>query len=254
MRQGGRYIPLPRMRTDVTPLFNALDKTRRNKLHSLIEEVGQETLLLSDENLIGTASELATGVLYPYARNRVQLFCEEMKDASITLFLTLREPHLFLISMHSEYLRHNDYVSFEQFLASFDVPGFSYRKVFGWLFKLPANVRVKVLPFEINNGGGVITIAQAIVGEACGPGSGIDTSAFPARKSRSAYTTEELDLAAEISRRSDPSMARFFLNALDARSRRFGETQFQPLSADLVSVLSGRYQEDLQQFSELTRR
>ncbi len=253
LQRGVRYIPLQRMRTDITPLFWAVDRGRRTKLTSFLEDIEQETVLLSDENLIGVPGELTQGGLYPYARNRVQTFCEDMKDARITLFLTLREPHLFLISMYSEYLRHNEYLGFEQFLAGFDIPGFSYLKSFGWLRNLPPNTRVRVIPFETGIGGGVIRIAREIVDAACGPGSEIDPTAFPSQKSRSAYSTEELELAADIARRSDPIMSKFFLNTLDAREKRFGETRFAPLPPALVGQLTERYHADLKSFAELSR-
>ncbi len=253
IQKGVRYIPLPRMRTDVTPLFCTLEKGKRAKLTALLEEIEQETVLLSDENLIGTPGELTKGGIYPFSRNRVETFCEAMKDSRITLFLTLREPHFFLTSMYSEYLRHNEFVPFAQYVAGFDVQGFSYRKTFGWLFRLPTNTKVRIIPFEVGHGGGVHHIAREIVAEACGPDSGIDIGTFPVRKSRSAYSTEELDLAAEIARRSDPKMCQFFLNALDARDRRFGQTKFSPLPAALTEELKQRYLSDLQFFSESNR-
>lgn len=254
LQRGVRYIPLQRMRTDVTPLFWAVDKGRRTKLAEFLDAIEQETVLLSDENIIGVPGELSQGGLYIYASNRIRTFCEDMKDSRITLFLTLREPHLFLTSMYSEYLRHNDFVTFEQFLAGFDIPGFSFGKAFAWLRKLPSNTRVRVLPFEAGEGGGVIRIAKDIIDEACGPGSDIDLSAFPAQKSRSSYSMEELDLAAEIARQSCPFMSKVFLNALDARERRFGQTRFQPLSAATIADLTNRYRSDLASFADLNRR
>ncbi len=253
IQKGVRYIPLQRMRTDVTPLFCTLEKGKRTKLSKFLEEIEHETVLLSDENLIGTPGELTTGGLYPYARNRVELFCETQKNSRITLFLTLREPHFFLTSMYSEYLRHNEFVPFAQYIAGFNVQEFSYRKIFGWLLRLPSNTKVRIIPFENDHGGGVHHIAREIITEACGQDSGIDIAAFPMRRSRSAYSAEELDLAAEIARRSDPKMSQFFLNALDARDRRFGQTKYSPLSPGLAEELKQHYLADLQFFSGLKR-
>jgi hypothetical protein len=254
LSEGVFYFPLNRMRFDVTPLFTSLDRGRRSKLYSLLEEVAQETLLLSDENLIGWPGELSDGNLYPYARNRVLTFCEDMSDARITLFLTLREPHLFLASVYSEILRHSEFVSFEQFHSGFDIREFSYWKAFHWLKELPPNIRVRVIPFETQQGGGVIRIAREIIEEACGPNSKIDATTFPAHRSRTAYSKEELDLAAEISQRASPKMARHFLNALDTQQLRFGETRFEPLTAELADHLGQRYRADLQLFETLRKK
>ena len=253
LRHGVRYVPLQRMRTDITPLFWALDKGRRSKLAEFIDSVGEETLLLSDENMIGVPGELTQGGVYPYSRNRVVSFCEEMADRRITLFLTLRDPQWFLTSMYSEYLRHNEFITFGDFTGALDCPDFSYRKAFGWMGKLPSNTKVRILPFEPAHGGGVVRIAEEIIGEACGPAAGIDVARFPDRKSRSSYSTEEIDLAADIARRADPLMSKFFLNALDARERRFGSTKFAPLPADVADRMRRTYQEDLGFFAALNR-
>lgn len=254
LQRGVRYIPLQRMRTDVTPLFCSADKARRGKLAEFIGSVEKETLLLSDENLIGTPGEFVQGGIYSYAANRMTTFCEDMKDYRITIFLTLREPYPFIASMYSEYLRHNEYITFERFIAGLNFPDFSYRKIFGWMQKLPSNTRVRAIPFEKEEDGGVVRITGDIIAEACGPDSGIDPSSFPSRKSRSAYSLEELELAADIARRSDPKMSQFFLNALDAKDKRFGQTRFDPLPAALVAELSARYRSDLRFFEELGKR
>lgn len=246
LQRGARYVPLQRMRTDVTPLLWAVDRGRRARLVSFIDEVSQETVVFSDENIIGVPGELTTGDLYPYARNRIESFCEEMAGRRVTLFLTLREPHLFLISMYSEFLRHNEFVTFDQFLENFDIPAFSYRKAFRWLLGLPAHVTVRVIPFEKDAGGGVLHIAGEIVNAACGgDASHIDINSFPAQKSRSAYSTEELGLAAEIARRADPRTTQFFLNLLDHRDKRFGQTRFTPIDPATVELLKTRYRADL---------
>jgi hypothetical protein len=248
LQHGARYIPLQRMRTDVTPLFWSFEKPKRAKLTTFLQGMEHQTVLLSDENIIGSPGELPQGGLYSYARNRIQTFCEDMKDTEITIFLTLREPPLFLTSMYSEYLRHNEFIPFEEFIAGYNVPAFSYWKTFGWLHKLPPNTSTRIIPFEIDRGGGVVRIAREIVEAACGPESGIDTATFPTQRSRSSYTTEEIELAADIARRAEPKMSQIFLNALDARDKRFGTTRFEPLPADLVTDLVERYDSDLQLF------
>lgn len=252
-RNGVRYIPLQRMRTDLTPAFWAVDKHRRARLTQFINDIEQDTLLMSDENIIGTPNEIAQGGLYPFARNRIEAFCDEQADKRIVVFLTLRDPNRFLLSMYSEFLRHNEFVPFDDYIGAIDVSGFSYRKVFGWLAKLPRNTSVRVLPFEAAHGGGVIPIARAIIEEACGTESGVDPEQFPKARSRAAYSQEELELGAEIARRAEPIVSRFFLNMLDHRDKRFGSTVFEPLPADVVASLAERYAAELAYFRELAR-
>jgi hypothetical protein len=242
---GVRYVPRQRMRTDLTPLFLNLDRGRRARLTLFIEEVERDTLLLSDENIIGSPSEIAEGALYPYARNRIESFCEENAGKEIIIFLTLRDPSRFLLSMYSEYLRHNEFAPFDKYVGSINLRAFSYRKIFGWMRKLPSNTSVRFLPFEAAHGGGVVPITRALIEEACGTESCVDPETFPTTKSRTAYMWEELELGAEIARRAGPLVAQGFLNMLDNRGRRFGTTVFEPLPAKVVSALSERYLKDL---------
>ena len=251
LRHGVRFIPLQRMRTDVTPLFWAIDKGRRNKLVEFIDAVEQDTLLLSDENMIGVPGELTQGGVYPYARNRVVSFCEDLKDLQITIFLTLREPQWFITSMYSEYLRHNDFIPFEGFIAALDCGNFSFRKAFSWLGSLPENAEAKIIPFEADHGGGVVRTAEQIIAKACGPASGIDLAKFPNSKSRSSYTTEEIRIAAEIANSADPQTSKFFLNMIDFRERRFGTTKFTPFPAGTAERMLRNYREDLQYFKSI---
>ena len=53
-------------------------------------------------------------------------FCDQFADRRIQLFLTLREPAAFIASMYCEYLRHNPYLPFEDYVRGFDLAGFSY--------------------------------------------------------------------------------------------------------------------------------
>ncbi|RYG91693.1 MAG: hypothetical protein EON58_18785 [Alphaproteobacteria bacterium] len=249
-REGTFYVPLQRMRGDITPLFWCAEKSRRAQLSRFIDGIEKPCLLLSDENILGTPSDIAHGGVYPYARTRIESFCGEHAEKQIVLLLTLRDPYRFLLSMYSEFLRHNEFIPFEHYIGGISLAGFSYRKIFGWLKDLPGNVRTRIVPFEPANGGGVVSIARTLIEECSGPNSAIDPEKFPAEKSRSAYSKEELELAAEIASRADPRVTQFFLNLLDARDKRFGSNKFEPLDSGLVATLNARYQKDLIWFRE----
>lgn len=244
-----RYIPLQRMRAEVTPLFCHADKAKRDRLFDLFHRFPNGKVLLSDENILGNPGDIASGVLYPFAKNRILSFCEGAGNCPVTLFLTLREPAAFITSIYCEYIRHNEFISFDEYIALFDIQGFSYGRVFGWLRKLPRNVRVLVTPFEHAAGGGIETVVKRISEAVFAPNTDLDFELFPKRKSRSSYSLEEIDLAAEIARRAGPRMAQVFLNALDARDKRFGTTKFSPLSKDLEGRLEERYIKELVDFS-----
>lgn len=243
-----RYIPLQRMRAEITPLFCSAEKSKRRRLMEQLEAFPNRRVLLSEENILGSPADIASGVLYPYAKNRVETFCEEAGNCPVTVFVTLREPASFFTSMYCEYIRHQDFIPFDEYVAPFDVSGFSYAKTFRWLKRLPGNARAIVMPFETSLGGGVEAIASRIIDEVAGPDSRVDISLFPKAKSRSSYSREEIDLATTIASKAGGKMAQVFLNALDSRNHRFGETGFAPISPDLCAQLKQRYVDELAEF------
>lgn len=248
----GVFCPkLARMRSDVTPLVISAAKPDRAALGRFVDRVRQPVLLLSDENMLGAPGDLVGGGLYPYAENRIRRVSDQFADRRIRLFLTLRAPAAFLASMYCEYLRHNPWIGFAEYVAGIDVPGFSYAETFDWLFALPRHVTVTVTPFEAARGGGIPVIAGRLLDAACGPGHGIDLAGFPAARSRSSYSREELDLAADVAARADPRTAQAFLNMLDARDRRFGATRFDPLAPETAAALDAGYGRDLEAFARL---
>jgi len=242
---------LSRMRSDLTPLIVSAAKPDRAALARFVDRARQPVLLMSDENILGAPGDILGGALYPWAENRIRRFCDQFAGRRIRLFLTLREPAAFLASMYCEYLRHNPYLGFADYARGFDLERFSYAAVFDWLGALPRHVAVTVTPFEAARGGGVRVITERLLAAACGPSHGIDPGRFPEARSRSSYSVEELDLAAEVAGRADPKTAQIFLNMLDARDRRFGATRFEPLPPERAAALAARYDRDLAAFAGL---
>lgn len=241
---GVRYIPLKQMRSDVTPLICNLSGSSRRALAGLIDAMPQRTLLLSDENILGGSGDIPSGALYIYARNRIEMLCEEQSNRTVDIVLAIRSPGSFITSMYSEHIRHSTFIDFDDYISVFDVGSLSYARTFSWIFDLPEHVRVHVLPFEPALGGGVHRIAHTVLRLAC-ENEGIELGPFPETRSRASFTVEELRLAARIAREADPRTAQMFLNMLDARDKRFGSERFSPLPADLLNRLDHVYREDV---------
>jgi hypothetical protein len=249
--RGVMYLRLNRMRADVSPLICSQHERARAALERLMGRFDKPVLLMSDENILGLPGDVRGGELYTFAENRIRRLADQFPKLAIELFLTLRAPSAFLASLYCEYLRHNPYLEFADYVRDFDVAGFSYARTFDWLTALPRNVRVTVVPFEAAHGGGVDRVAAAILTAACGPGHGIDPASFPAAKSRASFSREELDLAATIAARADPWTAQMFLGLIDTRDRRFGATRFAPLPPATAAALDARYAAELAAFPRL---
>lgn len=138
-----RYIPLKPTRSEITPLVCSAEKTSRKRLIELLASFPNRKILFSDENLLGNLGDIPYGTLYPYARSRILRFCDDVAPARVELFLTLREPSRFVSSMYSEYIRHNPYLSFDEYIRDFDLTGFSYLTTFSWLSELPPNASAR---------------------------------------------------------------------------------------------------------------
>ncbi|MES2982337.1 MAG: hypothetical protein V4727_08485 [Verrucomicrobiota bacterium] len=243
-----RYIPLYKMRNDLTPLIGSLRAQKRKMLFNLLESFPNKKIILSDENILGGTGEIKEGDLYHYGKNRVLSFCEEAGKRPVTLFITLREPAAFISSMYCEYLRHSSFISFEEYIANFDLENFSYAHVFSWLKNLPKNTRAIVIPYEAPSEGIMLATAARILKETVGVHAMSSFSPFPEKKSRSSFTQEELDLAATIATQANGKIAQSYLNNLDAQDQRFGTKKFAPFDSSLVQRLNERYQHELGDF------
>jgi len=246
LNQGTQYFPLKRMRSEITPLMISAGREEQVSLKRIFKRFSKSKFLLSDENIVGSPSDILTGTLYPFSESRILRICKEFSDSEIRIFVTLRRPAAFLTSMYCEYLRQNPFMTFDAYVENFDTPAFSYAKIFDWIRELPNNSTAVFTPFEKELGGGIKRITDDLLTAACGVDHGVDLSTFPDSKSRSSFSHEEIELANEVANRVDPDTARFFLNMLDNRNSRFGSTRFDPLPADLVAELDERYSKDLE--------
>jgi hypothetical protein len=242
------YIPLHKIRTEISPLICSMRSKQLHILFELLESFSNKKIILSDENILGGTGVLKDGNLYCNAKNRVVSFCKEAGRRPVTLFLTLREPGPYITSMYCEYLRHGDFITFADYIRNFNLENFSYARIFAWLKKLPRNTRVIVIPFEAPPEQNLLATAARILKETIGLNAMSVLPPFPESKSRSSFSLEEIDLATTIAKQAGGKMPREFLARLDALNCRFGHTKFAPLDSGLVERLRERYQQELDDF------
>lgn len=240
-----RYIPLYKMRNELTPLICSARETKRKSLFDFLASFPNKKILLSDENILGGTADIREGDLYQYAKSRVLSFCEEAGKRPVTIFLTLRDPASFISSMYCEHLRHSNFISFEQYTRNLNIKNFSYAQIFGWMNKLPKNTRVIVIPFESPPENGLLATASQIFKHTIGIHAMSGLPPFPDKRSRSSFSQEELELAAIIAEKGGDRLPQEFLKGLDSLGQRFGSTKFNPLAEELRRMLHERYQQEL---------
>ena len=250
-----RYIPLKQMREHLTPLINhaVTDSTARQQLSEELNAQQDKTLLLSDENIIGTPGEITRHQLYMYAEARVTNLIQAVSPRQVHLFLTLREPSEFLVSLYSEFLRHRPFLPFKKYVGSVDLGSFSFARTLGWVRSLPTNATLHVLPFEPSLGGGLERVTSMILNAACANSQSIDASSMPKTRSRSSFTQEEIQLFEKIHTAAGARAVKDFVNMIERRGHRFGRQRYQPLPSGTALKMATRYRSDLAWLSSASK-
>ena len=132
---GIRYIPMQSVRKNVTRNIRAhvnRGAGRAFTVRRISEFIAEkfpeecETLVLSDENLIGSCREIyLKSDIYPGAMKSLQLISEALQGYEVNVYFCVREYVKFLPSAYCEFLRHNNFITFEEFLGGLD-PGREY--------------------------------------------------------------------------------------------------------------------------------
>jgi len=127
---GVKYVPMQNVRKNVTHGIRA-HKNRgvsRSATVTRIREYVESrfpddytTLVISEENLVGNCRELYTkSDLYPDIAVRLQLVAEALQVYEVDVYFCMRGYVDFLPSAYCEFLRHNDFITFETFLGGVD--------------------------------------------------------------------------------------------------------------------------------------
>lgn len=243
---GVRYYSLREMRKDLTPLFVKNSSASCEVLRNRVNRCGSSTVFMSDENIIGAAVDVVRGELYAKSGDRIMRFSDAHKDKKIYIVIVLRDPSSLIPSLYCEYLRHNPFISFSKYISNFNLKTFRFYDVFSWATKMPSHVEVSFLPFESAYGGGVEVVGKNIINFLSGSGGDINFAIdLGSDRPRSSYSQQELEVAELISSKASGEVARRFLNMIDARNLRFGETKFSPIDACLAGEMSESYKCDL---------
>lgn len=246
---GVEFTPLNHMRNNVTPLIRSMTKHERTYLAQIVDSTTSPTIFWSDETILGWTHDVKAGALYPYARSRAHRLCDEYPNADFQFVLTLRSPSRYLASMYCEYIKHNPFESFDEYVSGFDIEAFSYKDLFFWLYELPQNATTIVIPFEEKYGGGVDKVAQEVIRLSCEHSPNIDTSGVTSMRARVSFSHEEINLAQHIAAQAGPLAAKHFLQIIENNKLRFGTTRFDPLPRPVASALEEVYLKDLSYFA-----
>ena len=157
-RHGVKYIPMQNVRKNLTRKILAhkyRGASRSSTVHGIREYIDErftgeyETLVISDENLIGSCREIyRRSDLYPGAAGRLQLLADALQVYDINIFICVRDYVDFFPSAYCEYLRHNDFIRFEKFLGGIDPKGEYWAKLVSDITGVFGNSNTHVWRYE----------------------------------------------------------------------------------------------------------
>lgn len=249
-KAGVSYTPLAEMREFVTPLIRSMKRTERTYLGQIVRTNKKPVILWSDETILGWTKDIKSDALYEFAFPRATRLCEQFPKKQFHFVLTLRTPSAYLSSMYREFIKHAPYETFSSYCEAFDVENFSFKELFSWVYKLPSNAKVTIIPYEKAFGGGPEVVIDHILDLSCGPDHGIDVTQMSQFQRRVSFNAEELALTEEIANVADPKTAMHFLELIEKKKLRFGETSFSPLPSALKEKIDQRYLQDLKDFAK----
>lgn len=231
------YLGLKKTRQYVTKNLGA-----RFNLVSEVEEFlnTYDTMLVSDENILGGTGKLVSGLIYPDAAKRVDNLLRSMATKDCSLYVTIRNPEDYLVSRYCEYLRHYKFLTILEYLDEFDIKNFSWVPL------------VKSLEKCVGKKINVITFEQLLSDEDkyLSGLTGCSSTLAPADESpsvrRSKLSAEAYDVLSLLARHYPPHMTKKLIVMLDNNKQRSFATPLKPFSDGLSKQLKLNYEKDKQ--------
>lgn len=143
------YIPLEKLRPSLTRsvIKGHFLRTHKRKYRKLLKT--NRRLIISDENLIGGAKDLyKSGVLYPNLNKRLKRLRQQLPVANIEVYFCVRSYETYLPAMYCEYIRHNDFINFDEYLSSVDIDKISWVSVLDALASIYGRESLRVWRFD----------------------------------------------------------------------------------------------------------
>ncbi|MBK4214702.1 hypothetical protein JJJ17_02050 [Paracoccus caeni] len=153
-REGVGYLPLSELRGDIIPKAISCEHPL-GYIKSRISTSGHDNLrsiLLSDENIIGTCSEfVSTGVAYPNAEHKLKRIFRD--SDKVVFFMCIRRPSDFIVSAWAEAIRFRSYVGLDNFTNLVKNRGFSWFSVVRRIKDIIGENKLFVWTYENNEFG-----------------------------------------------------------------------------------------------------
>jgi hypothetical protein len=148
-RRNIHYDPLDVFRKEFTHLLNE-NVTRESEWIRELRGTGRAmNILVSEENVMGVPGDIVReGDYYIRARQRLTRACQLLGNDQPEIYLSLRDYAGFTVSMYSEYIRHREFIGFDDYLKIYTASGFSWVRVIEDIFAAVPGAKLTLWDFS----------------------------------------------------------------------------------------------------------
>jgi len=227
------------------PLRQAIDgkaKKARRLFDLTVREVPAcRRILLSEENICGTASHLGRreGLIYPDLGERLHVVREQViRRAPVKVFLCIRSLDGFLPALWCEFIRFRPFQTFETFLSRVDIETVSWRPVLEAVINATGKDNTVVWTFDrfVRDPAAIAALVAGVERDFLGK---VDTHSYPSPSERA--VAELVELSRSRPAEEIPAMVR----EVEERFPRPQYLPFRPFPSHVAEELRSRFRDDV---------
>lgn len=239
--QGIAYVPLLEFRQQITRHLND-DSFDRHTVAEVLKPFSSfSTLILSDENILGSARP-HDGLLYSGYLPRVRKVVNACYGKKLEVHITLRNYHDFLVSRYSEILRHRSFISFDHYIEKLNIDKISWVYIIEDLLSLNFINKIHITLFEE-----LFSHENAYFNALAGVSidlTELDKNTQATRRSK--ISSECYDILLQVNAHYGAVAAKEVMSIIDIKEQRTNITPFSPLSAETKQMLTEKYLADIE--------
>lgn len=236
-RQGILYIDLDSTREFFTSAIRQNEELVP-EAKSLLD--WKETVLISDENIIGGVGKPKGRNIYGQAKQRLESFLSLTNPPKLDVHITIRNPEDYLVSRYCESLRHFQHMSSAEYFDEIFLREFSWVPFIESVKKV-SGTKVSVIDFD-----SLIADDSAYLKSLTGKNVEFEEASIGYETRRAKITNEVYAVIKELQAHYPAHLVKRILNILERAPQKGAPTPIRPFSKSLSEQLKKNYEKDKQ--------
>lgn len=239
------YIGLNEIRKIITSKLGSNNLPKKEILHSLKAHGEYQTLIISDENILGGTDKPLNNMFYPDVIERLKQVLSLFEGKELVVYITLRNYVDYYISRYAESLRHFGYLDFDKYYEDLDFASV------GWIDLIEQIQKAGIDNINITLFEDIFKNEQKYFDFLVGvPGIKYrDTDNNPHIR-RSKFSNEGYRLIKFYANNYSKQSIRKILNLIDNNPQTEKFTPFMPFSNFEQKILNNKYKQDIKAVME----